>query len=682
MFGNGANQGRAALVIQSIVKEVVEACVEAGHSDVDEEVAAWAVKSVVLDPLTPFSDEMDLKKEDVGALVEASIIKLTTPNSMPIATAKMQLMFQRTYASFDEAKKMFLNARWTRFEDVQTKIVNTAPTSVQGDIEELYSKLVSSNLLRTNMGSPSEFTVIRETTAALESVLPPIELGVFMGLSRSDKERQLEELSMIVAGIRLFNKEIGKGGKEIPNLVENVAARISGMVKLIYEDLAKFCDLAEMCSMCQLTDPDNARDWLEAAINARQYQTYLTILHNDTLGLAERAVVFCDKFRARQSDVHNTIQSKTAVPTGDVYPLFIELADAYASLDICNYSLGGWVELYNRMAEVVQGQVKFMQDHTEGLQNAAANANSNGMRMQDDYVRACFEKSKRAIAALAPFSKSAVQIEGEPPAPKQSTSVLLNVDADGIALVNGSRGPLRVLLPGIAHGYHAIPLHLGGVCVFAASVSPPVLQSANRNIGILQYDEKYYGISSREAAVQFASDPDGCINMILENAKAHPELLELLQLYEFFESYAANSLSGIQLQKPLRKPHKCDSGTQSETHPVESNIVPHYDHSEWELRRKAIKLANLRTKKTHSVQTDRSHYKRETSTQVYLPKNNVTQTRRSTGTNVPKPATFIRGLRGPRGRKAQPSEVVDLTTGIGGIELSIKGLTGSTRSTR
>jgi len=36
-----------------------------------------------------------------------------------------------------------------------------------------------------------------------------------MSMSKRDKERQLQELTMIVTGIRLFNKECGKGGEGI-----------------------------------------------------------------------------------------------------------------------------------------------------------------------------------------------------------------------------------------------------------------------------------------------------------------------------------------------------------------------------------------------------------------------------------------------------------------------------------
>ena len=36
-----------------------------------------------------------------------------------------------------------------------------------------------------------------------------------MSLTKKDKHRQLNELTLIVAGIRLFNRECGKGGEGI-----------------------------------------------------------------------------------------------------------------------------------------------------------------------------------------------------------------------------------------------------------------------------------------------------------------------------------------------------------------------------------------------------------------------------------------------------------------------------------
>ena len=112
------------------------------------------------------------------------------------------------------------------------------------ELESLYRKIVSAVLLRSGLGSPTDIAVVREATgksnainaatiihfsvnkeskpmglfnflAALQSVFPQTELGTFMSMSKRDKERQLQELTMIVTGIRLFNKECGKGGEGI-----------------------------------------------------------------------------------------------------------------------------------------------------------------------------------------------------------------------------------------------------------------------------------------------------------------------------------------------------------------------------------------------------------------------------------------------------------------------------------
>lgn len=44
------------------------------------------------------------------------------------------------------------------------------------------------------------------------------------------------------------------------------------------------------------------------------------------------------------------------------------------------------------------------------------------------------------------------------------------------------------------------------------------------------------------------------------------------------------------IEKPITK---CDSGTQTDTHFMETNIVKSYEWNEWELRRKAIKLVRV-----------------------------------------------------------------------------------------
>nr|VZI05936.1 unnamed protein product [Spirometra erinaceieuropaei] len=63
-----------------------------------------------------------------------------------------------------------------------------------------------------------------------------------------------------------------------------------------------------------------------------------------------------------------------------------------------------------------------------------------------------------------------------------------------------------------------------------------------------------------------------------------------------------------------------DFGIQTEVHPVESYIDSSYHWNEWELRRRALQMANIRRRLTHSVQTQLSNWRRDSATQVYLPK--------------------------------------------------------------
>ncbi len=55
----------------------------------------------------------------------------------------------------------------------------------------------------------------KEVAAALESVIPRAALSPFVSLNPTEKVTQLCELSNLVIGIRLFNKEIVKGGTSL-----------------------------------------------------------------------------------------------------------------------------------------------------------------------------------------------------------------------------------------------------------------------------------------------------------------------------------------------------------------------------------------------------------------------------------------------------------------------------------
>lgn len=120
-----------------------------------------------------------------------------------------------------------------RLQPVVREITDTRARS-KDELESLYRKIVSSVLLRSGLGSPTDISIVREATgedsfgfrlpgvtvvsfdaAALQSVFPQPELGAFLAMGRPEKEKHLQELTAIVTGIRLFNKDCSKGGEGI-----------------------------------------------------------------------------------------------------------------------------------------------------------------------------------------------------------------------------------------------------------------------------------------------------------------------------------------------------------------------------------------------------------------------------------------------------------------------------------
>lgn len=126
-------------------------------------------------------------------------------------------------------------------------------------------------------------------------------------------------------------------------------------------------------------------------------------------------------------------------------------------------------------------------------------------------------------------------------------------------------------------------------------------------------------------------------------------------------------------------------GCQVDTHIVDENIDKKYKWNEWELRREALMLVNLKVKRTHSTQTNLSHFRRESETQYYQAAQTGTQTRTDSVSNVPRTKLFYKGLRNDGRRitngiydgSAKPRKnhfnVVDLSIDLDGLPVPYGG---------
>ena len=95
----------------------------------------------------------------------------------------------------------------------------------------------------------------------------------------------------------------------------------------------------------------------------------------------------------------------------------------------------------------------------------------------------------------------------------------------------------------------------------------------------------------------------------------------------------------------ISAPLMVDKGMETPLHFVEKHIEPNYYWNEWDLRKKALQMANIRKKITVSIQTELSNFRIDNETQVYAPKENSTNTGINASTNTVLPKTYIVGLR-------------------------------------
>lgn len=153
----------------------------------------------------------------------------------------------------------------------------------------------------------------------------------------------------------------------------------------------------------------------------------------------------------------------------------------------------------------------------------------------------------------------------------------------------------------------------------------------------------YYSFANERSVMAFARDPFRYVSHhLMELVQNNPSTVTLLGLHPYLpkEIY----LSGTRSHEVVDTVDKGDGGTQ--TGQIESYKDTHYVFSEWELRRLALQLASLRSKRTKSTQTNQSHFRRDNDTQAFPPKEQTTQTLLDAAVQPPVVRQYIKGLRG------------------------------------
>ncbi|VDQ05424.1 unnamed protein product [Trichobilharzia regenti] len=209
-----------------------------------------------------------------------------------------------------------------RLEPVLRDVIDSK-AKMREELEATYRNIISALLLQSGLGSPTNMEVVRETTAALQSVFPQTDIANFLSANPGQKRKRLYELTGLVTGIRLYNKDCNKGGAGIDDrlfLKLSAVDPTSGVLSSanIAAEAAKEIDIT----------PNQLR---AAVVNARQYGKFLRIIEKELNKMLTGLEKMVDSFKGCMKRLHTLISDRPAVPSSEVYPGFLQLANCWTS---------------------------------------------------------------------------------------------------------------------------------------------------------------------------------------------------------------------------------------------------------------------------------------------------------------------------------------------------------------
>lgn len=456
-------------------------------------------------------------------------------------------------------------------------------------------------------------TIEREVAAALESVLPRAGLRPFVSLTTPEKVAQLCELSNIVIGIRLFNRDIGKGGIGLESFLDIINHPARSLLNDLNNEVAEIMEQSDKYTMFfnvinELENPGSQQQihyYKQELTYKRQYLIYILELKSDVQISEQNIDNLQQKYQTEVTELKNLIGNKSSIPKDQVYPKFDQLSQIYSQLlEEKNLSILR-KELFNVLLEYKDLMTSRLPDHLVREAKHLYMDKANNQRLIEEHIAQTMDS----------------QVVGN---------------------------QIIRLMPNSTPDFMHIPLDFLGFCLVNI-VEEGLLMPGKPNLGVFKYKEKYCVFADQESIEKFIADPDKYLHHIVEQCRIMPELIHLLKMQDNFpDASLAALLQGKDGMHPLfsiSAPLMVDKAIETPLHFIQKNIEPNYHWNEWDLRKKALQMANIRKKVTVSIQTELSNFRIDNQTQVWLPKDNSTNTGINVSTNTVLEKTYIVGLR-------------------------------------
>eukprot|EP00981_Chlorochromonas_danica_P003604 scaffold667_cov168-Ochromonas_danica.AAC.11 len=640
----------------------------------------------------------------------------------------MQVDFDTAYLLEDNEAQRKIKSRQKAINTHQNSILDVVMEDA-GDYEALttlYRKIFKFLVEFAPNTRTVDKVIEREVAAALESVFPRVGLKTFIQLSDEDKRAQLMELARIVLGIRLYNREEGRGGAGIQEMDKDsvllanvllqdidreieffddactkyqqaiIRAHVYGRKKKFLEkqgektrkqlasaqSVAEHLDLTptdgnhgglesshlhgiktgELFLISQMEDvnEDVITRWSQELANRRQYLGFLRTLQDEARYIHEKITTLSEKLRLELITVKSLIHNKSSVPKEIVYPRFDALGAVWLQLYeevvvmiarsntfqvLCKYRLSFSPTLSDEI--IAEGEVGGKQWTLEpALAEAKTPLITNRSKSAGGVEVSTASDSKETDAKVL---KDLIDAKGEDEMSElqsQQQALQLDVVEDNTDYTSSGAQLLSVE---DTPDFMLLPLEFQGFCPWTVVEAKGLLIPGKPSLGIVRFENQYYVFDHVAGQKAFMKNPEKYLRAIRERALRCPEYIHLLRLHKWFPTASIARLlqkQEMDINNQTGQPFTKDAATETPTHFIESYIDLNYHWNEWELRRRALKIVNLKNCKTTAQQTDLSHFRRDNETQVFVSKTSGTQTKRDKGTNPPIVTTYVQGLRG------------------------------------
>jgi hypothetical protein len=717
--------------IRDIIDKVVRGCAKCGIQ-VDDVLAAFVARTIVENDETTFALDKKMNAVNKEEIILQSIERLIERDNPALECQKMQVDYDSSFLKHDGEAQKTLRARNKMIQSHKIGIMDVMMEDAN-DFEALtvlYRKIFRFLLDFAPNSKGHDRSVEREVAAALESVFPRVGLKTFIQLSYDEKSAQLAELARIVLGIRLFNRDQGRGGAGIGNLDKEGQQLANTMVEDVESEVEFFTDACnkyqQAIQRAQLLRRRVAREeqqraeaktddpgaavvraaeppagdgllvpseklvdrWLKELSNRRQYLGFLRTLQDEMKSLYEKVTQIVDSIKDELVGVTHMVSNRASVSKELVYPRFDSLGALWVSLYeemnvlvarsntfgvLCRYRLSFTPTLDEKYFVALLAQdttletaVESSVELSKGGSMASAEAKGSVAAAQAKDASSVAKDDKMG-ATSSIITDTTADAKGGPPAVADekgakhadvaSTSgaaapagaVQFVVTVEGVTIPESTAAGATLLSVHNTPDFLMLPLELQGYCPWSMVHSQGLLVPGKPALGVVRYDNLYYVCEHVRGLKEFMENPDLYLKAVRVKAIENPEYIHLLRLQRWFPSASIARLleqDDFDATAAFGKPATKEASTSTPTHFIESYIDINYHWNEWELRRRALRIANLTKCVTTAQQTDQSHYRRDNDAQVYELRDKGTTTKKDAGTNPPIVTTYVAGLRG------------------------------------